>query len=466
MGSDHRPSIVFMQHVEAEASIHERMQPKLRRLTAKFADHALEDQFLRDELEHGTRAFLRFSIVVAAAAFLLYGIHDAVVVPSVRGLAWAIRYGVFVPAALVTVGVVFSRHLTRWHQPTMLLFGMSVNAVVLWIGAIAPREGFFIYTSFAILFVTLGAFIARMSVVTQITYTLLSMLAYDALDLAISHSSLEVRVSMNLTFFSMGGIGALVAHQLEAQARRGFLQRQVILEQIAEIDVERQRAEQLLLNILPAPIAKRLKLDSRAVAEAFAETTVMFADIVGFTKMSARLTPEEVVRRLNQIFSAFDDFADELRLEKIKTIGDAYMVAGGLHDRNATQQARAIAEMGLRMTEYVTEYGKKLGEELAIRVGIHTGPVVAGVIGRRKFIYDVWGDTVNTASRMESHGLPGRIQVSQETYRRLGDGYVFEDRGEIDLKGKGPTRAWILVGRKGAGAAPQSSKRGDKMETP
>jgi class 3 adenylate cyclase len=464
MGSDHRPSIVFMQNVEPESSIHERMEPKLRRVTATFADRSLEDMFLKDAIAHGTGAFLRFSVVVAAAAFILYGIHDAVVVPSVRGLAWAVRYGIFVPAALLTVGVVYSRHLARWHQPVMLLFGMSVNAVVLWIGAIAPREGFFIYTSFAILFVTLGAFIARMSVVTQVVYTLLSMLLYDAFDLALSHSSLEVRLSMNLTFFSMGGIGALVAHQMEAQARRSFLQRQVILEQIAEIDVERQRAEQLLLNILPAPIAKRLKLDSRAVAEAFAEATVMFADIVGFTKMSARLTPEEVVRRLNQIFSAFDDFADELRLEKIKTIGDAYMVAGGLHERNGTQQARAIAEMALRMMAYVSEYGETIGEDLAIRVGIHTGPVVAGVIGRRKFIYDIWGDTVNTASRMESHGLPGRIQISQETKGRLGDEYyVFEDRGEIEMKGKGPMKAWLLVGHKPATLA--KNERNEKMKT-
>ncbi len=464
MGSDHRPSIVFMQNVEPEISIHERMEPKLRRFTAKFADRALEDMYLRDEIAHGTGAFLRFSVVVAAAAFLLYGIHDAVMVPTVRSLAWAVRYGIFVPAALVSIGVVFSRHLVRWHQPAMLLFGMSLNTVVLWIGAVAPREGFFIYTSFAILFVTLGAFIARMSVATQIVYTLLSMLLYDALDLALSHSSLEVRVSMNLTFFSMGGIGALVAYQMETQSRRSFLQRQVILEQIAAIDVERERAEQLLLNILPAPIAKRLKLDSRAVAEAFAETTVMFADMVGFTKMSARLTPEEVVRRLNHIFSAFDDFADDLRLEKIKTIGDAYMVAGGLHERNATQQARAIAEMALRMQEHVTAYGKTLGEPLEIRIGIHTGPVVAGVIGRRKFIYDIWGDTVNTASRLESHGLPGRIQISQETYNRLGnDYYLFEDRGEIELKGKGPMKAWLLVGHKPG--AMHKGERNEKMKT-
>ena len=425
--------------------MNDRLEPKLRSFTAEFADAELEAEFRKDEMERATRAFLRFSVPLATLSFVLYGFHDALVVPSVHGFAWSLRYGLFVPSALVVLAVVFSRHIERWHQPAMLLFGMSVNVVVLSIGSVASREGFFIYTSFAILFVTLGAFIGKMSVVTQLAYTLLSIALYNALDMA---SSREVKVSMNLTFATMGVIGALVAFQLETQARRGFLQRQVIAEQMKSLEVERQRAESLLLNILPAPIARRLKLESRAIAEGFAETTVMFADIVGFTKMSARLTPEELVRRLNQIFSAFDDFADELALEKIKTIGDAYMVVGGLHGSHTSDHAQHVAEMALKMLRKVKEYGEKIGEPLAIRVGIHTGPVVAGVIGKRKFIYDVWGDAVNTASRMESHGVAGAIQVSQEAYALLSKDYVFEDRGEIDLKGKGPTQAWLLVGPK------------------
>jgi class 3 adenylate cyclase len=172
----------------------------------------------------------------------------------------------------------------------------------------------------------------------------------------------------------------------------------------------------------------------------------MFADIVGFTKMSARLKPEELVRRLNQIFSAFDDIADESGLEKIKTIGDAYMVAGGLHDRHAKDHAQAVARMALRMVAHVKAYGEKIGEDgLSIRIGIHTGPVVAGVIGKRKFIYDIWGDTVNTASRMESHGVSGKVQITDATRERLADEFELEDRGEIEVKGKGTMRAWILV---------------------
>jgi class 3 adenylate cyclase len=151
--------------------------------------------------------------------------------------------------------------------------------------------------------------------------------------------------------------------------------------------------------------------------------------------------------------------ADDLGLEKIKTIGDAYMVAGGLHDKHGGDHAQAIAELALRMQAFMKEYGAKLGEPLSIRVGIHTGPVVAGVIGKRKFIYDVWGDTVNTASRMESHSVPGQIQVTLETYRRLAKSYTLEARGEIDVKGKGPMQVWFLLGR---GLAQSGASRKDE----
>jgi class 3 adenylate cyclase len=173
---------------------------------------------------------------------------------------------------------------------------------------------------------------------------------------------------------------------------------------------------------------------------------VLFADIVGFTKMSERVTPVELVDRLNRMFSSFDDLADKLKLEKIKTIGDAYMVAGGLHSHEY-DHAQTIAEMALGMQRRASQFGVEFGEPLSIRIGIHTGPVVAGVIGKRKFIYDVWGDTVNTASRMESHGEPGMIHVTDETRSLLKEMYELEARGEISVKGKGVMRTWFLIGR-------------------
>jgi class 3 adenylate cyclase len=207
------------------------------------------------------------------------------------------------------------------------------------------------------------------------------------------------------------------------------------------------RSEGLLLNVLPKTIAERLKRKPGVIAESHAAVTVLFADVVDFTPFTERTEPERVVGVLDEIFSTFDALAARHGLEKIKTIGDAYMVAAGLPDPRP-DHASAMADMALDMQ---AEFGRRcaaLGVELAIRIGMDSGPVIAGVIGRHKFIYDLWGDTVNTASRMESHGLAGRIQVSASTYRLLCDDYDFEERGAVHLKGKGDQLAYLLVGRR------------------
>jgi class 3 adenylate cyclase len=201
-----------------------------------------------------------------------------------------------------------------------------------------------------------------------------------------------------------------------------------------------------LLNILPPTIAGRLKQRGGTIADGFGDVTVVFADIVGFTKLAARMPPERIVAILNELFSHFDDLAGDLGLEKIKTIGDCYMVASGLPEPRP-DHAEAAAEMALAMLQFVHACGEKLGEPLDVRIGIHSGPVVAGVIGKKKFIYDLWGDTVNTASRMESHGVPGTVQVSAETRRLLDGKYRFACRGTIDVKGKGAMETWLLEGR-------------------
>jgi class 3 adenylate cyclase len=207
------------------------------------------------------------------------------------------------------------------------------------------------------------------------------------------------------------------------------------------------RSEGLLLNVLPKVIADRLKRDTAIIAEAHEEVTVLFADVVDFTALTERTEPALVVALLNEVFSAFDALAGHHGLEKIKTIGDAYMVAAGLPEPRP-DHAEAMAEMALDMVDALPPVCRPLGFDLSIRVGMDSGPVTAGVIGRHKFIYDLWGDTVNTASRMESHGRPGRVQVSEATYQRLRQRYDFEDRGEIEVKGKGRRRAYLLVGRR------------------
>ncbi|MDT9199143.1 adenylate/guanylate cyclase domain-containing protein [Limnospira sp. PMC 1042.18] len=221
-------------------------------------------------------------------------------------------------------------------------------------------------------------------------------------------------------------------------------QEQAYLQKLA---AEQQKSERLLLNILPAPIAQRLKQGESTIADSFADVTVLFADIVNFTKLSDNLSPAELVEILNQIFSAFDQLAENYGLEKIKTIGDAYMVVGGLPTPRP-DHAEAIADMALEMQKIVTNFSLKPGETLTMRMGINTGPVEAGVIGTRKFAYDLWGDTVNTANRMESHGLAGKIQVTETTYQRLRHGYEFQPRGIIDVKGKGEMNTYFLIMKK------------------
>jgi PAS domain S-box-containing protein len=208
----------------------------------------------------------------------------------------------------------------------------------------------------------------------------------------------------------------------------------------------RKKSELLLLNTLPQAIAERLKKGQRTIAESFEDVTVMFADLVDFTKYSAQTSPTELVEMLNVIFSEFDQLAEQHGLEKIKTIGDAYMVVAGLPTPRV-DHAEAIAEMALDMQEAIAQYNAETGQAFKIRIGINSGPVVAGVIGIKKFSYDLWGDTVNIASRMESQGIPGCIQVTRVTYERLRDRFLFEERQPIQVKGKGEMTTYLLAGR-------------------
>jgi adenylate cyclase len=224
-----------------------------------------------------------------------------------------------------------------------------------------------------------------------------------------------------------------------------------------KIVVEQKLSERLLLNVLPRAIAERLKGrreeigDSfpEVIADSFPEVTVLFADIVGFTKFSTGVSPERLVVLLNEIFTDYDTIADNRGLEKIKSIGDAYMAAAGLPVPVDDHAVRA-AHMALDMLDALARFNERSGYRFQIRIGINSGAVVAGVIGKRKFIYDLWGAAVNTASRMESHGVAGRVQITEATRSRLGEPFLFEERGAIDVKDMGELRTWFLTGRSSA----------------
>ena len=214
----------------------------------------------------------------------------------------------------------------------------------------------------------------------------------------------------------------------------------------AELRHEKERSDKLLLNILPPAIAERLKRNEVNIAQGHADVTVMFADIVGFTRMTEELSPVETVKILNDIFSIFDDMADKHGVEKIKTIGDAYMAAAGLDAGAQIHYADAVARMALEMQDKVAEYRKRTGERIEIRIGIGTGPVIAGVIGKKKFIYDMWGDTVNIAFRMAADAYSGAIQVDLTTHRRLHNRFRFDEAHEVEIKGKGRMQVFHLMG--------------------
>jgi adenylate cyclase len=216
---------------------------------------------------------------------------------------------------------------------------------------------------------------------------------------------------------------------------------------LAALEIEQAKSERLLLNVLPEPVAARLKEHEGVIADACPGVTVLFADIVGFTPLSERLSASDLVALLDRVFARWDQLAADHGVEKIKTIGDAYMVAGGI-PLPREDHAEAIAEMALAMGPEFARLAKESGHALQVRIGIDTGPVVAGVIGRAKFIYDLWGDTVNTASRMESYAPPGTIQVTERTFERLRARYEFHPRETIDVKGKGPMSPYLLLGRR------------------
>ena len=210
-----------------------------------------------------------------------------------------------------------------------------------------------------------------------------------------------------------------------------------------DLDSEKAESERLLLNILPESIAKRLKTEPGVIADRFESVSVLFSDIVGFTPLSETLTPEQMVEWLNDVYSAVDALVLHHDVEKIRTIGDGYMVAAGVpYARD--DHAVAITRLALDMKSHFDTLPPVHGHRVNFRIGISSGPVVGGVIGTHKFQYDIWGDTVNTAARMESHGLPGRIHISTDTYELLEGGFVCEARGPIDVKGKGEMETWFV----------------------
>jgi class 3 adenylate cyclase len=405
----------------------------LRFLDDPDAERAFLDDYFRKSIKQ-----MRVAIVTGTMIIASFGFLDMWITPAVQTSLWFIRYAIMCPFFLAVLLFSFSAHARRFMQLGislgMFICGLGVIAMII----ISPVPGSYLYYG-GLLVVLMFPPSIRVRFIYSAVISAAIIAAYEIAAFRFTDITLPLLIFNNFFFIAAASIGLITSYMLELFARKNFIQQ-------IQLEKERDRSERLLLNILPVSIAERLKQRQETIADGFAEVTVLFADIAGFTRLAATRSPREVVDLLNDIFSEFDHLAEKHGVEKIKTIGDAYMAAAGL-PKHTPDHAEAIVELALDMQDAVARRGV-IGEgPISLRIGINTGPVVAGVIGMKKFIYDVWGDTVNTASRMESHGVAGGIHLTEETYRRLKHAYRMEERGNLKIKGKGEMRTYLLTGR-------------------
>jgi adenylate cyclase len=420
--------------------VYDRRSVEKNVLTLRFLDQALERDFL-DDLGAGAAHHYRIVMPIGLLLYLVIGLFERELPhAATRSL---IRYGFTAPILLGSClfgwapPALFRRHFQIVATVGIAALMISVAAMICF--GQGPTAAFGVMS---IALTLLGAHTILMLRHAHATVAGVLATAAFLAGALVTRPLSSIDLVMATSYLVIANLlGFLGSRYLEGYRRSEFLLRR-------EVERERARSERLLLNVLPEPIARRLKASEARIADRFPEVTVLFGDIVGFTPLSQSLDPEALVAALDGLFSAFDQEAERLGLEKIKTIGDAYMVVGGLPTPRE-DHARAVAEMALAMQAIMARHEFAPGVRLRMRIGVHTGPAVAGVIGKKKFAYDLWGDTVNTASRMESHGVDDSIQVSEATWRRLSEaGYLLERRGEIEVKGMGSMVTYWLRGRR------------------
>jgi class 3 adenylate cyclase len=412
-------------------------------ITLRFRDRELESAYRADYFRHNL-GNLRFAFLGGTVLWVLWGL---VLFPYLAALAderldLVMRYGVFIPVLLVGFGLSFTRSFERiWEWVAVIVPIVTILAWVYYISQVLTMPAEYGYVGL-ILITAFTYTLLRLRFVLVVMITVVGIAAYLPYAVSAVHIFGVTTVLAALFVMTFGTLGGVVAYRTERSARLLYVREH-------QLDRERERSDALLLNILPQAIIDKLKVqrDGHHLAEALDEVSVLFADAVNSTEQAAKVTPEEFAETLDQLFRRFDEVADRYGLEKIKTIGDAYMAVAGAPVPMANH-ARAAADMALDVLQEAGRVRWPLGDPIVVRVGVATGPAVAGVIGQRKFAYDLWGDTVNLASRLEANGQPGRILVSEAVAERLADRYDFGPPRVLDLKGKGPTPVRFLIGRR------------------
>ncbi|MCB9755152.1 MAG: adenylate/guanylate cyclase domain-containing protein [Myxococcales bacterium] len=427
--------------VVQEPTLAERLQrpggDALDPLRCEFVERALEDAFL----EHrgaATIRQLRFICVLGTIGFALILPIDYMTMGASRAFSLDLAAKAF---GTLVLGVAFistylARSTTRlvnslWYVPFGPIAALEVAVALL------PDKDFGLMSNTAIIMMVVNFLFIPYRYWVRLLAGLTLIVTHAALGFATQANTLAVIESMMLLVL-VTMASAFAARQLEFARRRDFGKGLLL-------SSEKEQVSELLHNVLPAKIVERLNSGEKMIADRFDEASVLFVDIVGFTRLSERATPEDIVRSLNAVFTEIDHLVEKHGVEKIKTIGDAYMVAAGI-PTYTPDHVRRLARFALELQEKTRILETVDLGAIAIRTGLHCGPVVAGVIGVRKFAFDLWGDTVNVASRMESHGIPGRIQVTEAAYLALKDEFELEERGPITVKGKGEMMAYFLNG--------------------
>jgi class 3 adenylate cyclase len=411
---------------------------RINTLTLKFRSGAMEAEYWR-RFEPRLRKRTMIAVGIVLVLYGVFGLLDPWIVPEVVPQAWTIRGMVLGLCALLMLLTRF-RMFSRAHQAILLSLPVLGGLGILVMIALAGETGRLLYYVGLILAIIWAMLFADLNFLLAAAACVYLIAGYEVI--AVFISPLPLPVVVNNTFFLVGAfvMSASAGYTIKRAARVNFHQSLII-------ERERQKSDALLLNILPKEITEILKRGSGTIAERYEQASILFADIVGFTSLSALMGAEETVDFLNRAFSHFDSLVEKYDLEKIRTIGDNYMVAAGV-PRPCPEHARSLAHLALDMLEYANSLTDPAPGKLRLRIGINTGPVVAGVIGRKKFQYDVWGDAVNIASRMESQGLPGRIQITEATYELLKDDFRCEHRGRLSVKGVGAMDTYLLIGRR------------------
>lgn len=407
-------------------------------LTLRFEDPDLEARFQDEEGQAGVAGYR----IITGATVLLWALA-AILIPLgtdiPRTTSWAVGGSMALVGLFCFTASVWARTMNRQHALASLLTTAN-GLVILALGTVGQTVAGFAVSGIMLLY--MFGFVSRTRFVFAAIRT--AIIGVGFVVVWATYRGPE-RLLLDAFFLAAASAGSLIGLRLiERNRRQVWHQRLVIEEQTAAIEEERAESERLLLNVLPATVSQRLRQGESPIADDFSDVTVLFADIVGFTAMAAELEADAVITMLSGLFSEFDDLVSERGLEKIKTVGDAYMVVGGLPDPMPDHAARVV-DLAMAMLSSTASSGHFPG--LPIRIGIHSGPVAGGVIGTRKFAYDVWGHTVNLAARLESTGVPQRIHVSEEIRDLTSGEFEYEPRGPVDLRGVGVRSTFLLTGR-------------------